>query len=222
MPRTLAFVCAAVLASAAGARAGDFCGSLDGPAALRALERYAAGRGGAVHPGCFEQVYGARLPDAVQARVLAACTRAVVLPAARRTFADLDAWCVLGVLTSGTARVGDRDLVGELVARRWSWDDWPPYVALAASGDARVRPFVLAQLATHREAWRKKGLRAAWARDAWLHHELHVLAALERIGTREDLAAIDEIAADQPRDRRVADAARRARAAAGGRQGGAP
>jgi hypothetical protein len=219
MTRTIVF--AGVLVSAMGARAGDFCGSLDGPGALRELDRYAAGKGGRVDPDCFAQTYGDRLPDAVQARVLAACTKAVGLAAAKRS-AELDSWCTLDVLTSGAGRVGDRDLVGEIIAKPWSWDGWPPYRALAASGDGRVRAFVLAQFATHRETWRKKKLRAAWAKDTWREHERSVLAALEKLATADDLALIAEIEADQPKDKRIARAVERAREAAGARKTPAP
>jgi len=206
-----------VLLLAASARGGDFCGSVDGPAALRALDSYAAGKGAHVHPDCFQQTYGDPLPDAVKTRILAACTKAVALAVARRSEL-LDSFCTLTVLTSGVGRVADRDLVGELIARPWTWDGWPPYQALAASGDARVRPFVLTQFATHRETWRRKKLHAEWARDAWMTHELRVLSALEKVGTSDDLALIGEIEADRPRDKRLAGAAKRAREAAAARK----
>jgi hypothetical protein len=205
-----------MLLVAAGARAGDFCGSLDGPAAVRQLEKYAAGKGGQVNPRCFEQSYGDELPAAVDARLLAACTRAVGLPKPARAD-ELDDYCTLRVLSRGTGRVGDRDLVGELLAKPWAWDGWAPYGTLAASGDPRVRPFVLAQYATHRDAWRKKRLRAAWAKDIWRTHELSVLGALEKIGTPDDLAVIAEIEAAEPKDRRFVRAAQAARTAAQGR-----
>jgi hypothetical protein len=195
---------------AADARAGDFCGSLDGAAAVRELERYADGKDGRVLPECFTQSYGDELPAAVDARVLAACTRALGLAAQRRN-EGLDSWCALRVLSRGTARAGDRDLVGELIARAWRWDGWAPYQALAATSDARVRPFVLQQYAAHRDAWRKKRLRAAWARDSWRSHELAVLAALEKIGTADDLTVIAEIEAAEPRDRGIARAVAAAR-----------
>jgi hypothetical protein len=213
--RAIAFAGALVFAT--GARAGDFCGSLDGPGALRELERYAAGKGGRVDPDCFTQTYGDRLPDAVNAQVSTACTKAVGLAAAKRSF-ELDSWCARVVLTSGAGRVGDRDLVGEIIAKPWGWDAWPPYQALAASGDARVRAFVLAQFAKHRETWRKKKLRAQWAKEAWRGHELGVLEALEQAGTAGDLPLIVEIEADQPTDTRIAKAAQRAREAAGARE----
>jgi hypothetical protein len=170
-----------------------------------------------VNTECFRQSYGDRLPEAVGAQILAACTRAVGLPPAKRS-SDLDSWCGLTVLSGGTARVGDRDLVGELIAKRWGWDGWAPYAALAASGDPRVRPFVLAELARHRETWRRKKLRAAWAKDTWRSHEIAALAALERVGIAEDVPVIDEIAADEPKDARLAAAARRARDAASARK----
>jgi len=199
------------------ARAGEFCGGLDGPGAVRELQRYAAGKGGAVNPECFRQSYGDKLPAAVSAQIRAACTQAVQLPPAKRG-ADLDAWCVLEVLGGGSARAGERDLVGELVAKPWAWDGWAPYAALAATGDPRVRPFVLAELAKHRETWRKKKLRAGWAKDTWRSHELAVLAALEQVGTADDVPLVDEIERDEPKDKRVAAAADRARAAAGARK----
>lgn len=195
------------------AHAGEFCGGLDGPGAVRELQRYAAGKGGMVNTQCFTQSYGDKLPGAVQAQIRTACAQAVQLPAAKRS-SDLDSWCVLEVLASGSARAGDRDLVGELVAKPWAWDGWAPYAALAASGDARARPFVLAEFAKHRETWRKKKLRAGWAKDTWRSHELAVLAALEKVGTAEDVPLVDEIERDEPRDKRVAAAAGRARSAA--------
>jgi hypothetical protein len=210
---------AALFWAATAAHAGDFCGGLDGPAALRELERYAAGRVGRVDPDCFAQSNGAVLPDAVQARVAAACTKAVGLAPGQRT-AELDGWCALTVLGGGTARVGERDLVGELLARSWSWDAFAPYPTLAASGDPRVRPFVVAELRKHRETWRKKKLGAAWVKDTWRSHSLAGLAALEKVGTADDLALIAEIAADAPRDARVAAAAERARAAVAARPAG--
>ena len=199
------------------AHAGEFCGGLDGPGAMRELQRYAAGKGGMVNERCFTQSYGEKLPDAVEAQIRAACAQAVQLPAAKRS-SDLDSWCMLEVLASGSARAGDRDLVGELIAKPWAWDRSAPYRALAASGDARARPFVLAEFAKHRETWRKKKLHAGWAKDAWRSHELSVLAALEKVGTAEDVPLVDEIERDEPKDKGVAAAAGRARAAAAARK----
>jgi hypothetical protein len=224
MHRTLAiagFLCSLALAPSP-ARAGEFCGDLDGPGVLRALDRYADGKAGPPFDvACIEQSFGDPAGGKERSRVLVSCTKAVLVPASKRR-PEVDRYCVNLVARAGAGKVGDRDLVAELIAAPADWNQPPPYEALAATGDARVRPFVLAAFAQHRATWRKKKLRAAWALDEWARHEVAVLRALAQVGTAADVALIDELAAEPHQDRRVTTAARRARDAAAARAAAAP
>src|SRR5262249_57448559 len=98
---------------------------------------------------------------------------------------------------------GDGGWVGGWLGRPGDWNRPPPYEILAATGDARVLPFVRASFNKYRATWRKKKLRAAWAVDEWAKHEVAVLRALEKVGTADDVALIDEVAAESGKDRRV-------------------
>jgi hypothetical protein len=194
------------------ARAGDFCGDDTGPNTISKLEHYRGGRPQSFDVDCIAQWWNDAVPAIVQVRVVAACTKVVAIAKKKRD-ADLDLWCTGQVMLAGTGQVGDRDLVAEVIAKGGTWDAWAPYGWLAATGDARVRPFVLAQLADHQAAWKKRKRHPLWARDLWLKNEVDVVDALAKVGTRDDLAIVEAIATEHPKDKRVIRATAAARAA---------
>jgi hypothetical protein len=201
-----AVVTLALVAAASPARAGDFCAAGETLDVLaRRFQAYAEGRPTRrFDTACVHQVGGDDDP-----RILAACQAAVVLPVPRRTDA-LDGYCVLALVGHGVARVGARDLAGELLAR-WSaisgWEARPPYALLVASGDPRVRGFVVAHMEQARASWARSSKRRP---DDWMLHKRDALRALAQVGTRDDLALIDALGREAPTAGWVQAAARAA------------
>lgn len=189
----------AIVCAPGVAWAGDACFDTDGPETIRALERYAAGKGTAdeLDVECIGQWYGDDLTAADEARVVAACVKVAARAKGRRD-PSVDPYCVMVALASGAAKAGTRDLVGEELAKKTTWMEPPPYGALARSGDPRVRPFALERFQRSRAAYAKKyGKKKppTWAADLWRRHQLAFVGALALVGMDEDLALLDELAA---------------------------
>ena len=201
------------------AYAGDFCGPLDPDQTIAALEKHADGKRTAddIRFDCIEQ---GRVEGAAQIakdkRIVAACIKAVDLPEKKR-HENVDGHCVSLVAVNGHATVGSRDIVAELMKNPGDWNLYPSYESMAATGDARVRDWLLAQYAKHKATWVKKKLKASWAKDLWLKHQLAVVKALEKVGTKDDLALVADVEATWKKDKRIKTAVAKTREAIGKR-----
>jgi hypothetical protein len=231
-----ALVVAIVMSVSGVATAGEFCGGRTPDTLFRAFERYAAGNGWKHWDEffkCMQQNFGREdsphpyaFPDKERARITTACTKAIALPASQRD-AEPDSFCGMLLMTAGAAKVGDRDFVAELVGGTSTWQldgpaarlfSFPIYELLAATGDPRVRPKVLADFTAFRDRWRNEKHGRNWDTYNGLEQqEIAVVHALEKVGTADDIAIVDEIDAEHPHAANWQRMTKRARATLRGR-----
>ena len=146
--------------------------------------------------------------QAYEKRALAACTKIAAMRDRKDRMAGaLISSCGDFAVAHGVTTAGKVDLVAKILARPADWFQDPGFEALAGSGDARARPFVVDKLtAALAKVGAKKML--GWRRDAWRDYRLAALHALAKVGTKDDVALVDKVIATAGKERKVLEAAK--------------
>lgn len=191
-------------------------------ASLKDFERYAAkgGKGGKLPEG--EWGCAQDFPK-LHPRLAAACQRIVegydharVVEFGHPDFREYlsQVLCIEVLVEAKILKVGDVDPVAILMARgKWGITDpvAKQWKRLAASGDPRVRAFLVEKMRLHLDALGKKPLKG-WRARAWYEWQSSALLALGKLGEASDLPLIDEIVASG-KDKRLPKLAAKAKEA---------
>jgi hypothetical protein len=103
--------------------------------------------------------------------------------------------CTDFLVENGTKKVGAVDLVARIFARPTKWEDQPTLRAIATTKDARARTTIVDATRLALKAMAGKKLDDISDTASWTSFRVDALAALELVGTKADLALVDEIAA---------------------------
>lgn len=147
---------------------------------------------------------------AYEKRALAACTKIAAMTSRESRVATTIDECSDFVVAHGVTTAGKTDLVAKLMTRPAGPLDVAPFEALAGSGDPRVHAFIIDKLEA---ALAKVGSRKllGWKRDAWRDYRIAALHALQKVGTKDDVALVDNVLASAGNERRVVEAGNAAR-----------